>query len=56
MITSFSFSANNAFLSNFWPSYIQLEGMHFKTVEHAYQAMKTVDQTERHAVANCDTP
>ena len=34
------FSGNNYFLSNFYPSIISYRNYTFKTVDHAYQAMK----------------
>lgn len=30
-----------AFLSNFYPSIVQFEGLNYPTVEHAYQAAKS---------------
>lgn len=45
MIASFKY--NYAFLSNFWPVEITLDGKTYPSVEHAYQAAKTTDQTER---------
>lgn len=41
MITSFAGSYR--FLSNFWPSPVVFEGHSYRTVEHAYQASKTLD-------------
>lgn len=35
------------FLSNFHPSPIVVEGVLYPAVEHAYQALKTVDKNER---------
>ena len=40
MITSFS--GKFRFLSNFWPAKVEIDGIEFPTVEHAYQASKTV--------------
>lgn len=31
------------FLSNFWPAKVSFEGMEFESIEHAYQAAKTLD-------------
>lgn len=44
------FNGNYRFLSNFWPSEIEFEGMKFPTVEHAYQAAKTTDHELRKLV------
>lgn len=42
-----SFSGAYAFLSNFEPSPIYYDGFSYPTVEHAFQAAKTLDMTER---------
>jgi hypothetical protein len=44
------------FLSNFWPASVQLQGLWFPTVEHAYQAAKTLDIREREAISYLSTP
>ena len=44
------------FLSNFWPAPIEVDGIHYPSVEHAYQAMKTFDSKERKLVAAQPTP
>ena len=44
------------FLSNFYPSSIDYEGITYPTVEHAFQAAKTLDHTERQKIANLPTP
>ena len=41
------FSGEYYFLSNFYPSTVELEGQIYSTVEHAYQAAKTKDKKER---------
>ena len=38
-----SFTGPNAFLSNFFPCPIRFEGETYPSVEHAYQAAKTLD-------------
>lgn len=38
------------FLSNFWPSEVELEGAKYPTVEHAYQAAKTTVPEEREKI------
>ena len=44
------------FLSNFFPSPIVEEGVNYPTVEHAYQAMKNLDNEYRVKVADCGYP
>lgn len=50
------FDGEYDFLSNFYPSPIKIEGIEFPTVEHAFQAMKSLDITERQMIANEPTP
>ena len=45
-----------AFLSNFYWSEIEFEGITYPTNEHFFQAMKTLDIDERRVIANCRTP
>lgn len=45
-----------AFLSNFYESEIEFEGIVYPTNEHFFQAMKTLDIDERRAIANALTP
>lgn len=43
--------------SNFQPARVQCDqGVAYPTVEHAFQAMKTHDRSERMAIAALDTP
>lgn len=51
-----SFAGEFRFLSNFWPADVKLDGMTFRTVEHAYQAAKTNDIEERAAIQALDSP
>ena len=51
-----SFSCEYAFLSNFYPSPLTYEGISYPTVEHAFQAQKTFDETERKKIAQCKKP
>lgn len=52
-----SFRGEYAFLSNFHPCGITLDGIYWETVEHYYQASKTLDKQERLFIANCiDSP
>ena len=41
------FQGDYRWLSNFWPAKIPFDGYIWPTVEHAYQAAKTFDETER---------
>ena len=54
MINKFSGEYN--FLSNFYPVEIFFEGMHYPTVEHAYQASKTIFPLIKRAIQLCKTP
>ena len=51
-----SFDKKYAFLSNFAPCDILFEGLIYPTVEHAYQAAKTVVKEERVIVQHTTTP
>lgn len=51
-----SFSGAYRFLSNFYPAEILVEFIMYPTVEHAYQAMKTLDVKERKKVALLEKP
>lgn len=51
-----SFSGPHSFLSNFHPSPIEIDGVVFPTVEHAYQALKTADPEQYAAIAAAPTP
>jgi ribA/ribD-fused uncharacterized protein len=44
-ISSFSFEYR--FLSNFYPCQVELDGVIYSSVEHAYQAAKTLNMEER---------
>lgn len=44
------------FLSNFYPAQVQLNGVYYPTVEHAYQAAKTRDPKERKLILKQKTP
>lgn len=50
------FSDQYRFLSNFWHVRITYEGMIYPTVEHAFQAAKTVSQTDRIRIRQAPTP
>ena len=50
------FDGEHAFLSNFWPSPLTLDGITYPTVEHAFQAAKAIDPLERQRIAALPTP
>ena len=51
-----SFRGEHAFLSNFYPAEILFEGERYPTVEHAFQAAKTLDRGQRETVRLAATP
>lgn len=51
-----SFQGPYRFLSNFYPSIVDLDGVAYPTVEHAYQAAKTTDWDEQKAIRDSATP
>ena len=51
-----SFNRDYAFLSNFYESPIEFEGIKYPTVEHYFQAMKTLNISERKNIAGAPTP
>jgi hypothetical protein len=51
-----SFTGKYHFLSNFHLSDVSYDGVVYPTVEHAYQAAKTVDLEERKKISECRTP
>lgn len=51
-----SFSNHYDFLSNFYPSEIEWGGLKYPTVEHYFQAFKTLDFDERAEIAAAATP
>lgn len=50
-----SFTGQFKFLSNFWPCKVVLDGQTYSTIEHAYQAAKTLDFLERKKIQEADT-
>jgi len=50
------FRGDYHFLSNFAPARVMLDGMQFPTVEHAYQAAKTLEIEEREHILGASTP
>lgn len=53
-----SFDGPYRFLSNFFPltPQILVDGIYYRTVEHAFQAQKTLNETERIWICNAVTP
>ena len=50
------FENEYAFLSNFYPSPVQENGVTYPTIEHYFQAQKTTVPFERAAIVNAATP
>lgn len=50
------FSGPYRFLSNFFPVQIEYEGQLYRSVEHAYQAAKSLDSEVRAGIASCSSP
>lgn len=51
-----SFQGTYRFLSNFWPCYIEWEGLVYPSLEHAYAASKTDDPSVKRMIQSCATP
>ena|SRR3990167_1972342 len=56
MDTISSFSGKYAFLSNFYPCEVLLDGVVYKSVEYAYQAAKTTIFSQREKICRAETP
>lgn len=52
----YEFRYEFGFLSNFYPAQVSLDGMGFPSVEHAYQAAKTLDHGERSTIREAASP
>ncbi len=50
------FQGEHRFLSNFWPAEVELDGIKYPTIEHAYQAAKTLDEERRKVIQAQTTP
>ncbi len=50
------FQGEYRFLSNFYPFHLVFWGIHYSTIEHAYQAAKSSSSFVKQAIANCQTP
>jgi len=51
-----SFRSHYAFLSNFYPCRVLLDGVAYGSVEHAFQAAKTLDRGERERIRQLTSP
>lgn len=51
-----SFSGEYTFLSNFYPCAVLFEGETYPSVEHAFQAAKTMDPKKREIIRQAPTP
>ena len=56
MKTIDSFSGQHRFLSNFWMCAVVFDNATYPSVEHAFQAAKTLDRDARKAIRNADSP
>lgn len=54
--TILEFRGSNRFLSNFHPAIVELDSVFYPTVEHAYQAAKTLDHKAREVVNSIMRP
>lgn len=52
----YRFSHGYRFLSNFFPSEVYFDGLSYPTVEHAFQAAKTLDIAQRSHIRAQPTP
>lgn len=50
------FRGEYSFLSNFYPARVDWAGLMYPTLEHAYQAAKTLDAHDRHAISRMSSP
>lgn len=50
------FFGQHRFLSNFYPAEVTLSSVTYPTVEHAYQASKSIDAGERELIRLCSMP
>lgn len=51
-----SFTGHHRFLSNFYPSPIEVDGLVYPTVEHAFQAAKTDSVIEKEKIRRAQKP
>lgn len=52
----YGFNGKYRFLSNFAPAKVILDEVEYPTTEHAYQAAKTLDASDRRKIRNAETP
>jgi len=50
------FTGPNRFLSNFYPAQVEFDGYLYPTVEHAFQAAKTLNPEVREEIRLAETP
>ena len=50
------FRGRYRFLSNFYPAIVNLDSIPYPTVEHAFQAAKTIDVQHRERIRKCNKP
>lgn len=51
-----SFKGENAFLSNYHPCALLVQGINYPTLEHAYQAAKVLDRLDKVKISIAETP
>lgn len=56
MKTIMRFDGDYRFLSNFWRAELTYDGVKYPSTEHAYQASKSTDITERQRIASIPNP
>lgn len=52
----YGFNSDYHFLSNFHPATVEYNGLIYPTTEHAYQASKTLNHSERLVISNLPFP
>jgi ribA/ribD-fused uncharacterized protein len=50
------FRGEYAFLSNFYAAPVEMDGAEYPTIEHAFQAAKTMDYAKRRTIRDTETP
>jgi len=50
------FHEDHFFLSNFYPAEVELDGLRYRTVEHAYQAAKSLSPSARAHIQSLRRP
>lgn len=49
------FSGENAFLSNLYPCSVEYDGVKHKSLQHAYEYQKSLDERDRKYILSCKT-